>query len=111
MATESIISMRGFAKITLALLLLSVCLCTEAWAGANPSVVATGPLSAVATHPAFEVVWNTAISPWGDLFVMDFSANALYFRPAAGRRSRLFPREAFSVATAAGQSMASRSIQ
>ena len=84
MATESIISMRGFAKITLALLLLSVCLCTEAWAGANPSVVATGPLSAVATHPAFEVVWNTAISPWGDLFVMDFSANALYEFPAGG---------------------------
>ncbi len=84
MATESIISLRGFAKIALALLLFSVCLCEGAWAGANSSVVATGPLSAIAPHPAFEEVWNTAISPWGDLFVMDFSANALYEFPAGG---------------------------
>ena len=83
MATESIISLRGFAKIALALL-FSVCLCTGAWAGTNSPVVTTGQLSAVATHPEFEVVWNTAISPWGDLFVMDFSANALYEFPAGG---------------------------
>jgi hypothetical protein len=85
MATESIISLRGFAKIALALLFFSACLCQGAWAGTTSSVVATGPLSAVATHPAtWGQVWNSAISSKGDLVVNDFQNDAYYEFPAGG---------------------------
>jgi sugar lactone lactonase YvrE len=84
MATESIISLRGFAKIALALL-FSVCLCQGAWAGTTSSVVVTGPVSAVASHPAtWGSVWQTAISSKGDVVVGDFENGALYEFPAGG---------------------------
>ncbi|MFZ1085618.1 MAG: Ig-like domain repeat protein [Terracidiphilus sp.] len=84
MATESIISLRGFAKIALALL-FSVCLCQGAWAGTTSSVVATGQISAVATHPAtWGQQWETAISSKGDLITEDFENGGLYLFPAGG---------------------------
>lgn len=85
MATESIISLRGFARIALALLLCSVCLCQGAGAQTNSSVVATGPISAVAAHPAtWGYVWETAISSYGDVVVGDFQNCAIYEFPAGG---------------------------
>jgi len=85
MATESIISLRGFARVALALLLFSVCLCQGAWAAANSPVVATGPISGVASHPAtWGQVWQTAISSKGELVVGDFEKGALYEFPAGG---------------------------
>jgi sugar lactone lactonase YvrE len=84
MATESIISLRGFARIALALLLF-VCLCQGAGAQTNSPVVATGPISAVASHPAtWGQVWETAISSNGDLVVGDFEQGALYEFPGGG---------------------------
>ena len=85
MGTESIVSLRGFAKIAFALLLCSVCLCQGAGAQANTSVVATGPISAVAAHPAtWGDVWETAISTNGDVVLGDFENGALYEFPAGG---------------------------
>lgn len=85
MATESIFSLRGFAKAAFALLLVCACLCQGAWADTNSTVVATGPISAVATHPAtWGQVWQTAISSHGDLVVNDFEKGALYEFPAGG---------------------------
>ena len=85
MGTESIISLRGFARIAFALLLCSVCLCQGAGAQTNTSVVATGPISAVAAHPAtWGDVWETAISSNGDVVVGDFQNGALYEFPAGG---------------------------
>ena len=85
MATESIISLRGFARIVFALLLCSVCLCQGAGAQTNTSVVATGPISAVAAHPAtWGDVWETAISTNGDVVLGDFENGALYEFPAGG---------------------------
>ena len=52
--------------------------------GTSP-VVATGPISAVASHPAtWGQVWQTAISSKGDLVVYDFEHGALYEFPAGG---------------------------
>jgi len=85
MGTESIISLRGFARIAFALLLCSVCLCQGAGAQTNSSVVATGPTGAVAAHPAtWGDVWETAISTNGDVVVGDFENGALYEFPAGG---------------------------
>ncbi|MGA2351973.1 MAG: hypothetical protein ABSF70_16170, partial [Terracidiphilus sp.] len=84
MATKSIISLRGSARIALALL-FSVCLCQGAGAQTNMSVVATGPYSAVASHPAtWGQQWETAISSKGDLFTVDFQNGGLYLFPAGG---------------------------
>src|ERR1035438_2854498 len=85
MATESIISLRGLARIALALLLFSVGLCQGAGAQTNPSVVATGPISAVASHPAtWGQQWETAISSNGDLVTEDFQYGGVYLFPAGG---------------------------
>lgn len=85
MATESIISLRGFAKIALALLLFSVSLCQGAAGQGTSPVIATGPISAVASHPAtWGQVWQTAISSKGDLVVYDFEQGALYEFPGGG---------------------------
>jgi sugar lactone lactonase YvrE len=82
MATESIISLRGFAKFALSLMFISLCL--SEGAGAQ-SVVATGPLSAAAPATAsFGAIWNTAITQYGDLVVQDFKAGAMYDFPAGG---------------------------
>ena len=82
MATKSIISLRGFAEFALTLMFICLYLCEGAGA---QSVVATGPLSAVAAHPAtFETIWDTAISSNGDLFLQDFQAGAMYEFPAGG---------------------------
>ncbi len=82
MATKSIISLRGFAEFALTLMFFCLYLCEGAGA---QSVVATGPLSAVAAHPAtFETIWDTAISSYGDLFLQDFQAGAMYEFPAGG---------------------------
>lgn len=85
MATESIISLRGFAKIALALL-FSVCLCQGAWAGTTSSVVTTDQYSAVAAHPAatWGQQWETAISSKGDLVTEDFENGGVFLFPAGG---------------------------
>ena len=67
------------------MLLFSVCLCQEAAGQGTSPVVATGPISAVASHPAtWGQVWQTAISSKGDLVVYDFEHGALYEFPAGG---------------------------
>ena len=85
MATELFTAPRRFAKIALALLLFNVCLCQGVRAGASSSVVATGSISAVASHPTdWGQVWQTAISSKGDLVIDDFEKGALYEFPAGG---------------------------
>jgi len=84
MAIESIVSLRGFTKIALALF-FSVCMCQGSAGQGTSPVVATGPISAVADHPAtWGQVWETAISSKGDLVVYDFEQGALYEFPAGG---------------------------
>jgi sugar lactone lactonase YvrE len=85
MATESKISLRGFARIAFALLLLNFCVFQGAGAATNLSVVATGPIGPVASHPAtWGQQWETAISSKGDVVTEDFQNGGVYLFPAGG---------------------------
>jgi hypothetical protein len=86
MVAKSIVSLQGFAKITIALLLFSALLCNGA-AGQSASPLVTSSVSEGLTHPskpAWGHIYNTAITTYGDWLVLDGGQGALYEFPANG---------------------------
>lgn len=86
MATESMIILRGYAKIAIALLFFYALLSHEAL-GQNASPLVTSSVSVGLSHPttpAWGTINNTAITAEGDWLVLDTGKGALYEFPANG---------------------------
>jgi Bacterial Ig-like domain (group 3) len=86
MVTKSMISLRGFARITIALLIFSALLSKGA-AGQSASPLVTSSVSQGLAHPstpAWGQIYNTAITTEGDWLVLDGGQGALYEFPANG---------------------------